>query len=58
MIIHDPEWEASLNVTQQIPVTMSDWYHEQMPTLLNFYMGINNTQGDIPPPNSFLCMWS
>ncbi|KAF2680798.1 multicopper oxidase [Lentithecium fluviatile CBS 122367] len=54
MIIHDPEWENSLNVTQQIPVSMSDWYHDQMPYLLDLYMGVNNTNGDIPPPNSFL----
>jgi iron transport multicopper oxidase len=58
MIIHDPEWEATLNVTQQIPVSMSDWYHEQMPTLLDYYMGVDNINGDIPPPNSFLCTWT
>ena len=56
MIIHEPEYEASLNVAQQIPVSMSDWYHDQMPSLLDRYMSVNNTNGDIPPPNSFLCM--
>jgi iron transport multicopper oxidase len=55
MIIHDPVWEASLNVTQQIPVSMSDWYHDQMPTLISYYAGVNNFNGDIPPPKSFLC---
>ncbi|KAF1953672.1 laccase-2 precursor [Byssothecium circinans] len=54
MIVHDPEWEASLNIDQQIPLSMSDWYHEQMPFLVNRYMSISNTGGDIPPPQAFL----
>ncbi|KAF2641185.1 laccase-2 precursor [Massarina eburnea CBS 473.64] len=54
MIIHDPAWEASLNVSQQIPLSMSDWYHEQMPYAISEYLSVNNTNGDIPAPSSFL----
>jgi iron transport multicopper oxidase len=25
LIVHDPQWEASLNVVQQIPLSVSDW---------------------------------
>ncbi|KAF2637314.1 multicopper oxidase 1 [Massarina eburnea CBS 473.64] len=55
MIIHDPTWEASLNIDQQIYLTMSDWYHTQMPTLLaTQYLSTSNLVGSIPSPNSYL----
>jgi iron transport multicopper oxidase len=55
MIIHDPAWEKSLNVVEQIPLTMGDWYHTQMPELIeNQYLAADNTNGNIPSPNSFL----
>jgi iron transport multicopper oxidase len=25
MVVHDPAWEKSLNVVEQIPLSMSDW---------------------------------
>ncbi|KAF2193909.1 multicopper oxidase [Zopfia rhizophila CBS 207.26] len=54
MIIHDPPWEESLNVEEQIYLSMSDWYHTQMPYLINRYLSIHNRLGLLPPPNTFL----
>ncbi|KAF2123245.1 multicopper oxidase-domain-containing protein [Lophiotrema nucula] len=54
MIIHDPSWEKSLNVVQQLYLSMSDWYHTQMPYLIHDYLSPDNTVGDLPSPDSFL----
>ncbi|OCK79663.1 multicopper oxidase [Lepidopterella palustris CBS 459.81] len=54
MIIHDPIWEASLGVDQQIHFSISDWYHNQMPGLLHTYLSPNNPTGELPSPDSFL----
>ncbi|PVH95647.1 Ferroxidase [Periconia macrospinosa] len=54
MIIHDPDWEASLKIDKQIPLSMSDWYHRQMPSLLDEYLGVENRNGNIPIPDAFL----
>ncbi|KAF2729450.1 multicopper oxidase 1 [Polyplosphaeria fusca] len=54
MIVHDPDWEKSLNVVEQIPLSMSDWYHTQMPYLIHDYLSPDNTNGALPTPDSFL----
>ncbi|CAI6299461.1 unnamed protein product [Periconia digitata] len=55
MVIHDQAWESSLKVDKQIYLSMGDWYHEQIPYLLrDDYMNVNNRDGHIPIPNSFL----
>ncbi|KAF1999257.1 multicopper oxidase [Amniculicola lignicola CBS 123094] len=54
MIIHDPAWEASLNVDKQYYLSMGDWYHTQFPYLVHDYLSPNNTNGDFPSPDSFL----
>ncbi|ORY02655.1 laccase-2 precursor [Clohesyomyces aquaticus] len=54
MIIHDPAWESSLNVDEQIYLSMSDWYHTQQPYLIYDYLSTSNTNGDIHSPDSFL----
>ncbi|KAF1941693.1 laccase-2 precursor [Clathrospora elynae] len=54
MIIHDPVWERSLKIDQQLYLSMSDWYHRQMPDLLRDYMSPSNTNGNFPSPDTFL----
>jgi iron transport multicopper oxidase len=54
MIIHDKAWESSLNIDQQVYLSMSDWYHEQMPSIISDYMSPSNTNGDFPSPDAFL----
>ncbi|KAF2438184.1 multicopper oxidase [Karstenula rhodostoma CBS 690.94] len=54
MIIHDPVWEASLNVNSQIFLSVSDWWHQQAPFMVHDYLSPNNTNGFLPTPDSFL----
>lgn len=54
MIIHDPAWEKSLNIEDQYVMTLSDWYHDQMPGLVNYYLGTQNTDGAEPIPQASL----
>ncbi|KZM26841.1 uncharacterized protein EKO05_0010788 [Ascochyta rabiei] len=54
MVIHDKAWESSLNIDQQMTHSMSDWYHRQMPDIINDYLSPSNTNGDFPSPDSIL----
>ncbi|KAH6629092.1 laccase-2 precursor [Boeremia exigua] len=54
MVIHDKAWESSLNINSQMTYSMSDWYHRQMPDIINDYMSPSNTNGDLPSPDSIL----
>ncbi|KAF1969978.1 hypothetical protein BU23DRAFT_650742 [Bimuria novae-zelandiae CBS 107.79] len=54
MIIHDHEWEASLEVHEQIYLSISDWWHEQSPKHVHDYLSPENTDGSLPTPDSFL----
>jgi iron transport multicopper oxidase len=54
LIVHDPEWEKSLDIDEQISLTMSDWYHTEHTYLINDYLSPDNTDGDIPSPDCFL----
>ncbi|KAK3062815.1 hypothetical protein LTS18_003301 [Coniosporium uncinatum] len=35
MIVHDPSYENSLGVDKQFVLTVSDWYHEQTPSIIH-----------------------
>ncbi|KAF2490291.1 hypothetical protein BU16DRAFT_470681 [Lophium mytilinum] len=54
MIVHDPAWEKSLGVDEQVHFSVSDWYHEQMPVLLHKYLSPDNPTGVLPIPDSML----
>ncbi|KAH3914241.1 hypothetical protein HBH56_100670 [Parastagonospora nodorum] len=54
MIIHDRNWENSLGIDSQIYLSMSDWYHRQMPDIIKDYMSPSNTNGDLPSPDTIL----
>lgn len=54
MIIHDPAWERNLGIEAQYVMTLSDWYHEQMPGLVNYYLGTGNADGAEPIPKASL----
>ncbi|EON62976.1 hypothetical protein W97_02202 [Coniosporium apollinis CBS 100218] len=54
MIVHDYESEAALGVDEQYTMTISDWYHDQMPGLIARYLGPQNQRGTPPIPQSGL----
>ncbi|KAJ5742882.1 Multicopper oxidase abr1 [Penicillium manginii] len=53
-IVHDPK--PPFQYDEEITLTMSDWYHEQMPNLLNQYQSVENAKagGFEPIPDSAL----
>ncbi|ORY19189.1 Cupredoxin [Clohesyomyces aquaticus] len=57
MVIHDRKWEESLKIEDQYTMTVSDWYHDQMPGMVNYYLSRANTDqhgGAEPIPNATL----
>lgn len=56
LIIHDREWEQGLGIEDQYTLTVSDWYHEQMPSLVHYYLSPANRDagGAEPIPQSSL----
>ncbi|CAG8126824.1 unnamed protein product [Penicillium salamii] len=54
-IVHDPK--APFHYDDEFTLTLTDWYHEQMPILLNDYLSEQNQaafHGREPTPNSAL----
>jgi iron transport multicopper oxidase len=54
LIVHDREWEESLNIDEQTSLTMSDWWHTENTYLVDDYLSPDNVDGDIPSPDCFL----
>ena len=54
MIIHDPESPYKGQYDEEIVLTLSDWYHDQMPGLLSFFISYANPTGAEPVPNAAL----
>lgn len=70
MIVHDREWEDSLDIDEQIYLSVSDWYvykcakcdpcltleryHSEQPALIEQYLSPENREGRLPPPDSIL----
>ncbi|OCK83102.1 multicopper oxidase [Lepidopterella palustris CBS 459.81] len=54
LVIHDRRAEKELGFDQELTLVLSDWYHDQMPGLLHYYLGTKNTDGAEPIPMSSL----
>ena len=54
MIIHDPDSPYKDKYDEEIVLTLSDWYHDQMPGLLEFFISYANPTGAEPVPNAAL----
>lgn len=54
LIIHDPNSPYKDQYDEELVVTVSDWYHDQMPGLISFFMSKANPSGAEPVPNSAL----
>ncbi|WPH03356.1 Hypothetical protein R9X50_00623500 [Acrodontium crateriforme] len=53
-IIHDPENPYNGQFDEEIGLTVSDWYHMQIPDLLKSFIDYTNPTGAEPVPNSAL----
>ncbi|KAK5110436.1 hypothetical protein LTR62_005787 [Meristemomyces frigidus] len=54
LVIHDPENPYRGQFDAEVPLTLSDWYHDEMPGLLSSFVSYKNPTGAEPVPNSAL----
>ncbi|KAK0626772.1 multicopper like protein, partial [Immersiella caudata] len=54
LIVHDPENPFTDMYDEELVLTVSDWYHDQMPDLLPLFISKVNPTGAEPVPNSAL----
>ena len=54
MIIRDPKSPYKNQYDEEIVLTLSDWYHDEMPHLIRSFINIANPTGAEPVPNAAL----
>ena len=54
LIIHDPDFPYKDMYDEELVLTFSDWYHDEMPGLIKFFMSKANPTGAEPVPNAAL----
>ncbi|KAI9721851.1 MAG: hypothetical protein M1812_002187 [Candelaria pacifica] len=54
LIIHDPESPYKDQYDEEIVLTLSDWYHDQMPPLIANFIRYSNPTGAEPVPDAAL----
>ena len=54
LIIHDPESPYAGQYDEELVITLSDWYHDEMPDLLKSFVNVANPTGAEPIPKSAL----
>lgn len=52
--MHDPISPYVDQYDEEIIMTLSDWYHDEMPPLLNTFISVSNPTGAEPVPDSAL----
>ncbi|KIX07946.1 uncharacterized protein Z518_02600 [Rhinocladiella mackenziei CBS 650.93] len=54
LIVHDPENPYADLYDEELVLTLSDWYHDQMPGLIKKFLSVTNPTGAEPVPQSAL----
>lgn len=54
MIVNDPDSPYKDQYDEELVLTLSDWYHDQMPGLLKWFLSYANPTGAEPVPDSAL----
>ena len=54
LIVHDPDSPYKGHYDEEIALTLSDWYHEQMPILMKSFISYTNPTGAEPVPDAVL----
>lgn len=54
LIVHDPKSPYADQYDEELILTLSDWYHDQMPGLIKSFISVANPTGAEPVPNSAL----
>nr|OQO26383.1 hypothetical protein B0A51_06945 [Rachicladosporium sp. CCFEE 5018] len=53
-LVHDPDGPYIGQYDEEIAITLSDWYHDEMPGLLSHFISVANPTGAEPVPDSAL----
>ena len=53
-MINDPENPYRSKYDEEVAITLSDWYHDEMPGLLASFISVTNPTGAEPVPDSAL----
>ncbi|KAH8892032.1 hypothetical protein GQ53DRAFT_746474 [Thozetella sp. PMI_491] len=53
-IVHDPDFPYRDQYSEELVMTVSDWYHDQMPGLISFFISKANPTGAEPVPKAAL----
>jgi len=54
LIVHDPDSPHKGQYDEEIVLTLSDWYHDQLPSLMKSFLSYTNPTGAEPVPNAAL----
>ena len=54
LVINDPENPYAGKFDEEVALTLSDWYHDQMPGLIASFISVENPTGAEPVPKSAL----
>ncbi|KAK4960852.1 hypothetical protein LTR66_012835 [Elasticomyces elasticus] len=54
LIVRDPQNPYRNMYNEELVVTLSDWYHDEMPGLISSFLSVTNPTGAEPVPNSAL----
>ncbi|KAF2726361.1 multicopper oxidase [Polychaeton citri CBS 116435] len=54
LLVHDPENPYNGQFDEELPLTLSDWYHDEMPGLIAGFISVTNPTGAEPVPKSAL----
>lgn len=48
LIVHDPENPYADQFDEELVLTLSDWYHDEMPGLISSFLSVTNPTGAEP----------
>ncbi|KAG6242427.1 hypothetical protein E4U25_004020 [Claviceps purpurea] len=54
VVVHDPEFPYSKEIDQEVVLTLSDWYHDEIRDLIPQFLSKTNPTGAEPVPNAAL----
>ena len=54
MIVHDPDSPYKGQYDEEIVLTVSDWYHDEIPKLMKSFISVTNPTGAEPVPDAAL----
>ncbi|KAG8624405.1 hypothetical protein KVT40_007472 [Elsinoe batatas] len=54
LLVNDPENPVNGQYDHEVSLTLSDWYHDEMPGLISSFISVTNPTGAEPVPNAAL----